>query len=217
MLIPKRYEAIQTHYTSNSRGTRMGRRIIKNVNQLASFLQPPIICVGCGDGFELECLLKHFNISIEENANTKQIVGLEVTKSRVQIGYANNLPVYEGPAENITQFVGEIKYNIYCAHCLEHCFDRDAVIENFKKIALDTIVIVVPIELSGRTRNRAHYAPIPNLGYITNLFGMDWKATTFYRWNIELEGVLILKRDPMNWPERRVDRSSELRVKGQFQ
>lgn len=218
MELPKGYEQIQTRYTSSSRGTRMGRRVANNVAELAPNLKPPIICVGCGDGFEIECMLTHFNISIQENAQSQQIIGLEVTQSRVQIAQAAGLPVYEGPAENIQDIVPEnAKRNIYCAHTLEHCFNSIAVIESFKKVALDTIILIVPVEVKGRTVNRAHYYPIANLGYITNLFGMDWQITTQYRWNIELEGVLILKRKPMNWPVRPGRTfSSELLIKGSF-
>jgi hypothetical protein len=195
----------------------MGRRVARNVAEFAPLLNPPIAMIGCGDGFEVECMLKHFNIPIEQNAVSKQIIGLEVTKNRVEIAQASHLPVYEGSAENILDFVGDIKYNIYCAHTLEHCFNKQATIESFKKIALDTIVIIVPIELRGRTRNRAHYSPISNLGSIANQFGMDWKITMTYRFNIELEGVVILKRDPMNWPVKyKGSRNPELLIKGQF-
>lgn len=210
MDLPKNYEIIQQKYTSNSRGTRMGRRVTKNVVEFAPRLKPPILMVGCGDGLELEYMSKQLNIPATE----EYIKGIEVTSERVAIAQANNLPIVLGAAENILDITGETKYNIYCAHTLEHCFNRNLVIEGFKKVALDTIVIIVPIELSGRTRNRAHYSPISNLGGIANQFGMDWQITSSYRFNIELEGVLILQRDPMNWPKKIAQRSSELRVKG---
>lgn len=219
MELPRNYEIIQQKYTSNSRGTRMGRRVSQNVTECVSYLSPPLVCIGCGDGWEIEVLLKHFGSSIEDNQRTKQIVGVEVTKERVQTALSNNLPVFEGAAENIIEILGETRYNIYCAHTLEHCFNREVVIECFKRVALDTVVIIVPIELGGRTRNRAHYHPIANLGYIANLFGMDWKIVNLsYRWHIELEGLLILKRDSMNWPRKIRDQapSSELLIRGEF-
>lgn len=217
MNLPSGYEQVQTHFTSSSRGTRMGRRVANNVAELAPNLQPPIICVGCGDGLEVEHMLQHFGISVEENAKTQQIIGLEVTNTRVLTARAAGLPVFEGPAENILEVLNGTKRNIYCAHCLEHCFSAPTVIENFKKAALDTIVIVVPIEVKGRTVNKAHYFPIANLGYIANMFGMDWRISITYRWNVELEGVLVLKRDPMNWPSRPGRTfSSELLLKGSF-
>ena len=78
--------------------------------------------------------------------------------------------------------------------------------------------MVVPVELRGRTRNRAHYSPIANLGYIANLFGLDWQVDTKYRWRIELEGIIVAHRDAMNWPDRvkPESRHAELLVKGKF-
>jgi hypothetical protein len=218
MNLPPAYEQIQQNFTSNSRGTRMGKRIARNIAEFAPQLQPPIVCVGCGDGLEVEYLLNHLNIPIQENAVSKKVIGLEVTKSRVAIAQAANLPVYEAAAENIVDIVPEnAKRNVYTAHCLEHCFNRDAVIAAFKQIALDTIIIIVPIELRGRTRNRAHFAPVANLGYLANCFGMDWTITMQFRWNIELEGVLVLKRKPMNWPLKyKGSRNTEFLIKGQF-
>lgn len=216
LVVPANYEEIQQNFTSNSRGTRMGRRAANNVAEFASFLSLPIVMVGCGDGFEIECMLQHFGISIEENARTQQVIGLEITKTRVQTAQAAGLPVYEAPAENILEVLNGTQRTIYCAHTLEHCFSASTVIESFKKAALDTIVIVVPIEIRGRTVNKAHYFPIANLGYIANMFGMNWKITMGYRFNLELEGWIVLKRDPMNWPLRSKDRSSELLIKGAF-
>jgi len=211
--LPKNYEQIQRNYTSDSRGTRMGRRVAKNAQEMAPYLKPPICCVGCGDGWEVEQLSQALGIQRAEIQGN--ILGVEVTKDRVSVAQANNLPVVEGAAENLADIVGDTKYNIYCAHTLEHCFDRKIVVENFKKIALDTIVIIVPVEIRGRTRNRAHYSPISNLGVIANLFGMDWKTVNMsYRYNIELEGVLVLKRDPMNWPRKSEGRSSDLLITG---
>lgn len=213
MDLPKNYEAIQQKYCSSSRGTRMGRRVAQNVVECAQYLKPPILVVGCGDGLEVELLAKELNVPPTENF----IKGIEITPERVEIAKAHNLPVVQGSAEDLPALVGETKYSIYCAHVLEHCFDRNLVIENFKKIALDRIVIIVPVEIRGRTRNRAHYNPIPNLGYLVNLFGMDWKAINIsYRWHIELEGLIVLERDPMNWPRRAQDRTPELLIKGSF-
>ena len=203
--LPKNYEFIQNKYTSSSRGTRMGRRVAKNVTECAQYLKPPVLVVGCGDGFEIECLAQ----SLKIDAVPENILGIEVTSERVETAKAYNLPVVLGAAENIPEIVGDKKYNIYCVHTLEHCFDKKLVIENFKKVALDTIVIIVPIEVRG-TKNRAHFSPIKSMGHISNCFGMDWKVINLsYRWNIEPESLLVLKRDPMNWPKRSV-RSSEL-------
>lgn len=210
---PRNYEFIQTKYTSNSRGTRMGRRIVRNVNEMAQYLKPPVCCVGCGDGWEVEQLAKAMKIPIEKES----IIGAEVTKERVSTALANKVPVIEGMAENLVDLLGEKSYNIYCVHTLEHCYDRDLAIANFKKVAIDTIVIIVPVEVVGRTRNRAHFSPIANMGYIANLFGMDWKVINLsYRWNIELEGVLVLKRNPMNWPNRCKLSRRKLFIKGSF-
>jgi len=187
----------------------MGKRVAKNIAECAQYLKPPILCVGCGDGFEVECLAKGLNVPpLEEH-----VYGVEVTRERVKIAQENKLPVVLGAAENIPEIVGDRKFNIYCAHTLEHCFDIKKVIDNFKKIALDTIVIIVPIELKGRTRNRAHFSPVANLGSISNMFGMDYEITISYNWCIELQGRLIIKKDPMNWPRKIQDRSSELLIK----
>lgn len=213
MNLPKNYEFIQTKYTSSSRGTRMGRRVSKNTAEAAQYLKPPILTVGAGDGWEMEQLAKNLNILPEKGI----IEGIELTKARVDIAKQHNLPIHYGSAENILDIVGDKKYNIYCAHTIEHCTNRELVIENFKKIALDTIVLIVPIEIKGRTGNRAHFSPIANLGYIANLFGMDWKVINMsYRFNIELEGLIVLKKDPMNWPKKSEGRSGELIVKGKF-
>jgi len=208
--LPRNYEAVQTEFTSSSRGTRMGRRITKNISECSQYLQPPVLCVGCGDGWELEQLAKSMNVEPKKNI----IEGIEVTSSRVEIAKQHNLPVHLGSAENMLDIIGDKKFNILCMHTLEHCFNIQLAIENFKKAALDTIVIIVPIEVKGRTRNRAHYSPISGLGKIANMFGMDYEITISYNWCIELQGRLIVKRHLMNWPEKlKGSRSSELLIK----
>lgn len=209
--LPKNYEFIQQKYTSDSRGSRMGRRVLQNVAECAQYLKPPVLLIGCGDGLELECMAKQLNIPATE----EYIMGIEVTPERVATAHANNLPVVLGYAEGMLDIVGDKKYNsVYAAHTLEHCFNRELVIENFKKVALETVVIIVPIEVRGYTKNRAHYSPISNTGSVANCFGMDWKVINLsYRWHIELESLLVMKKDPMNWPKRIEGRSSELLIK----
>lgn len=201
--LPEGYAEQQRRYTSNSRGCRNGERVIRNVQECARYLESPVVCIGCGDGLEVEYLASNlFIVPSKEN-----ILGIEVAKDRVAGAVARGLPVVEGVVENLpdiiqNQYGPDKKMNIYCAHTLEHCFNLDLVIKNMKEVALNTIVIIVPIELSGKSPNIAHYTPIADLGQIANKFGINWKvAMLSYRWNMELEGLLVLKRDPMNWPQ----------------
>ncbi len=201
--LPEGYAEKQRRYTSNSRGCRTGERVIQNVRECAQYLEAPVVCIGCGDGLEVEYLALNLCIA----PSKENILGIEVAKDRVVGAVARKLPVVEGIAENLPdiiykQYGEDRKMNIYCAHTLEHCFALDLVIQNMKEVALNTIVIIVPIELSGKSPNVVHYNPIADLGQIVNKFGINWKvAVLAYRWNMELEGLLVLKRDPTNWPQ----------------
>jgi len=211
--LPKNYEAIQQHYTSNSRGTRMGRRVARNVAEMAQYLKPPILSVGCGDGWELEMLAQTLKVP----ATSEYVRGIEVTAERVTEAQSHQLDVQLGSLENFPELCGEKRYNIYCAHTLEHSFDKVKAIENLKQVALDTVVLIIPVEIHGKSRNRAHYSPIANLGYLANLFGMNWKVVNMmYRWNVELEGVLVLNRNPVTWPAKLAGRTGDLVIPGAF-
>lgn len=204
MEMPEKFAEIQRRYTSNSRGTKAGIRVVSNVNNCAKYLNTPIMCIGCGDGLEVEEMIRCLNIS----PTFDNIIGIEVTPDRVLTAKGRKLPVIEGTVENITniiklQYGCEKKFSVYSAHTLEHTFNLDLAIENIKEIALEIVVIIVPIELSGKSGNIAHNHPIANLGIIVNKFGLDWKVVIMeYRWNTELEGLIVLKRNIMNWPEK---------------
>ena len=108
MKLPTNYEEVQTKLTSNSRGTRNGRRVEQNVFEFARLLDNPIICVGAGDGFEVECMANALHFP----ATKENILGVEVTSERVKVAQSFNLPVVEGAAENLPEIVGDKKYNI---------------------------------------------------------------------------------------------------------
>jgi len=65
--LPKNYAQIQQKYSSSSRGTRMGRRVNINTAECAQYLQPPVLVVGCGDGWELEQLAINMNVEPKKN------------------------------------------------------------------------------------------------------------------------------------------------------
>lgn len=206
MDMPENYEQIQRRFTSNSRGTRMGRRVLENVKECAKYLDPkiPTLCVGCGDGYEIECLqaalsTHHIrnNIATFDSMPTIDVVGIEVSQERVNTAKKRGFNVFQGTAEDLHNVaLNRTKYNIYCAHTLEHCYDQSRVFDNFKKICANTIVIIVPIESRGKSPNKSHYTPIPNLGSIAIHFGMGWRVVNLsYRHHLESEGLLVLTRD----------------------
>ena len=203
LILPENYAKDQRRFTSNSRGTKAGERIIRNVAECSKYLSAPILNIGCGDGFEVEQLCSNLG---DMKATSDNIFGIEVAVDRASYAKKLGLPVVEGVAENMAKHIKEYykydrKFNIYCAHTLEHTFNPYVVISNMKDVALATVVIIVPIELSGKSGNLSHLNPIPNLGIIINQFGLNWKVVhASYRYNQELEGLLVLKRDPMNWP-----------------
>jgi SAM-dependent methyltransferase len=202
--LPKDYAINQRRFTSNSRGTKAGQRVERNVKKYIKYLRPPILSIGCGDGYELEQIAIYNKHILEIN---KAMLGIEVAKDRVL--YAKNkknLPVIEGVVENLpeiikTEYGYDKKFNIYCAHTLEHTFDLDLAINNIKLVCLDNVVIIVPIELSGKSGNASHHNPISNLGIIANKFGIDWTLKLAYNFDQELQGIVVLRRRPVNWPK----------------
>ena len=208
------YIETQQALTSDSRGTRMGKRVIRNVIENIKYLKPPILCVGAGDGYEIEQIAKALDIKPD-------IEGIEITPERVKTAKLNGIWVEEGGAEDIPEvFPGETFNSVYCSHTLEHTRDKVKVIDNFKKICTDTVVIIVPIEprnepFKPSIRNKSHVSPINNLGYLANLFGCNWQVLDMhYCWDLEFQGVLVMKKHPMNWPTKFAHRTGEQNARG---
>lgn len=187
--VPDNYTEIQSKGSVYSRNHKNGSRVRRNVYEFVCYLNPPLLCIGCGDGLELEYFRDYYGL---ENG-TKQILGVDISEDKIQVCLDHGLNADVGTGENIFDIVGDKKYDIYTAHTLEHSFDLKKTLNNYKKIALSTIIIIVPIEVVG-THNKAHLNPISNLSQITRHFGINWRITTFYRFNLQAEGVVIAKR-----------------------
>jgi hypothetical protein len=193
MELPEKYEQIQHNKTSRSRGTRMGQRVTRNVEEfveVAKRLQVPIdnvLCVGAGDGWEVQEFMRFGYTSI----------GVEVAEERCKVAKEHNIDVIYGVVEELSSLFPPKKWNVYCAHTLEHCFNRDLAIEQMMKVTKDWIYIVAPIEPRG-SPNKAHYSPIRDLQGIKDAFSKGWvKIREVHRFNLEPEGSLLFRRvDP---------------------
>jgi hypothetical protein len=188
------YETVQERFCSNSRSgdtaSRMGQRLTKNVLEAVPFFQTrgnnlPILDIGCGDAWGLECF---------KNNGFKDLYGIEVVQSRIDVASKHGFTVYKGMAEDtltvlLKAGLNSKKFNVFCSHVLEHCVDQGKVIEDLKSIS-NIIWIVVPIEPKG-SGNKAHFSPVKNLDQIAKYFDTTWTCLKKEeRFNLEPEGLL---------------------------
>jgi SAM-dependent methyltransferase len=190
------YEKTQLKMCSNSRiaggiePARMGKRLMRNIAEAAPFFlaygnKLPILDVGCGDGWGMECFKSHGFVDM---------IGIELVQERVDIAKKYGFSVFKGVAEDTLKVLQEhalmnVKYNVFISHTLEHCFDQKKVIEDLKTIA-NIFWIIVPIEVTG-SRNYAHKSAIRSLDQLALYFDSTWELLKRdERSNCEPEGLL---------------------------
>jgi len=191
---PPNYEMIQEKFCSNSRSgniaSRMGQRLTKNVMEADPFFKNygnnlPILDIGCGDAWGLECF---------KNSGFKNLYGIEIVQSRIDVALKYGFTVYKGMAEDTIKVLLKAglnakKFNVFCSHVLENCVNQGKVVENLKKIS-NIIWIVVCVEPNG-TANKSHYSPVKNLDQIANYFDSTWTCLKKEeRFNLETEAVI---------------------------
>ena len=173
------YEEIQSVHCDKSRGTEKGSRIFRNIGEVSKFfsIEEPILCVGCGDGLEVEAW-KLLGYTVK---------GVEVDQKKTKIAIEHNCDVVRCLIE---EYNPSEKANIFCSHTLEHCKNKELILNKFVNIALSTICIIVPIERF-HTKNPSHFSQIKSLSELK----LDWTIVMCVeRYNNEPEGVKIWKR-----------------------
>ena len=174
--------AIQNKFCDMSRKTDKSFKILKNVGEVAYHFpfDEPILCVGCGDGFELDAW---------KLLGFKDVKGIDVDPEKVAIAKSCGC---DAEVASIEDYTFDEKINIYCSHTLEHCKDIDNIFEIFERNFLSVICVIVPIEKQG-TKNPSHLSPIFSLYDIC--WGIqDKKVVRCYEnHNYELQGIVVWK------------------------
>lgn len=181
-------EILQDLYCDPSRGTNKGARILRNVGECAPFFsrEEKVLCVGCGDGLELQAweLLGY------------KVIGLDISKAKAVVAKAHGCTIWRSEAHNLIDIsMGVHDFaNIYCAHTLEHLRQPQRMVAAFARLAVRTIAIIVPLEPKG-TKNPSHHMAVRRIGDIQILGWRVVKAEE--RYNHEPEGVIIFaKQEP---------------------
>ena len=147
---------------------------MRNVGEAAQYFpeDEPILCVGSGDGFEIQAwMLLGFEAS-----------GYEISSSKIKIAAGHGISTFD-------QGLGDIyPHNIYCAHTLEHLDNPSEYMKIFSRLAISTICVIFPIEPNG-SKNPSHLSPIGSIHDI-NFPGFDILLKK-ERWNDEREGIII--------------------------
>ncbi len=176
-------EKLQATHCDMSRNTNKAPKILKNIGGVCHHfpIDEPILCVGCGDGLEID---------IWKSIGFKSVSGIDLDSEKVEIANNCNCDVRKLSVEEHTNTFG-IRNNIYCAHVLEHCQDVKVVLEKFKKIALSTICVIIPIE-KNVTKNPSHLSPVRS---VADLSIKGWRVVRMYEnFNYELQGIVVWKR-----------------------
>ena len=192
-------EENQRKLCSNSRKNhsaipdRMGRRVIRNINEAYRFFEgygSSVLDVGCGDGLGIA----HF-----KELGMAQAYGIEFVQERVDTARSFGLDVIKGMAEDLSAY-GNRTVNIFCSHTLEHTLDFKKAIEEIKRVAYMLVWIIVPIEAN--TKNGAHHSPIRSLSQIREHFPeTDWiKIKEVYKSDLEPEGIIAFVRNIVALP-----------------
>lgn len=201
------YEDIQRRFCSNSSGgqksgdrpSRMGLRAIRNARESAHFLRDPVLVIGCGDGTEM--------LTMIETGIVTDVIGVEIVRERVARGREAGLRIRQGNVDQLlTHSLGlhGKKFDVHASHIFEHCRNLDRSIFNVTQLMGigNRISIFTPIEPKG-TGNKAHFSPIPSLGFLYDKFadsfssGFSFRVLFMeYRFDLELEGVMILEKIP---------------------
>lgn len=175
-------KGLQDAHCDNSRCTSKGYRILRNIGQMSKYFprDEPIMCVGSGDGLEVEAwrLLGY------------DAVGLDISTSKVEVSRQHGIPSTDVPIEAVNEF--DRPYNIYCAHTLEHCESIEGILCLFEKTAISTICIIIPIEKRG-TRNPSHLSPFWSLDELRIKSDYFSEVLRVERYNDELEGAVVWK------------------------
>lgn len=199
---PDDYENIQRRFCSNSSHgggdlTRMGQRAVRNAVEALQWLHPSILCVGCGDGAEMQAMK-------DAGMAADQLLGVEVVDTRVETAKSRGFNVVHSSAEDMIEHV-DGEYDIYVGHTLEHTYDLLKAINSIKSLCSKRIVIIVPIEFRGTSGNKAHFTPVRSLGWLYDVFSPfnpkvdkeTWKVLlAMYRYNLESEGIMVLEKIP---------------------
>jgi 2-polyprenyl-3-methyl-5-hydroxy-6-metoxy-1,4-benzoquinol methylase len=164
-----------------TRKTSKAYKCLKNVADVAYHypIDEPILCVGCGDGFEVEIF----------NLLGFKAFGIDVDPEKINIAKSHGLNVKLSMIEDLDP---NERHNIYCAHTLEHCEKYRQVLEKLKNIMLSTMVVIIPIEKNG-TNNPSHLSPIRSL---SDLELKNLKMVRCYEnFNYEFQGVIVWKEE----------------------
>jgi hypothetical protein len=171
-------EKLQDDHCDFTRGTNKRFRVLRNVGEAAKYfpIDEPIICIGSGDGFEVEVWkLLGFNA-----------FGCEISTRKRIIAKAFGVT-------SVTNFAdSQGRCNIYCAHTIEHMKQAQLEINNWTKRVKTVICCIFPIEPMG-TRNPSHLSPIKSLN--TLKFPNMEILLKQERFNDEREGIIIARRN----------------------
>jgi hypothetical protein len=170
-------EKLQDQHCDETRTTSKRFRVMRNVGESAPYFpeDEPILCVGSGDGFEVQAWkLLGFDVS-----------GYEISSSKIRIAAKHSIATFYQGLEKL------YPYNIYCAHTIEHFDNSSEYIRIFSKLAISTVCLIFPIEPYG-SNNPSHLSPVGSIHDI-DLPGFKIMLKK-ERWNDEREGIIIWKR-----------------------
>jgi hypothetical protein len=161
-------EKLQDEHCDETRNTEKRFRVLRNVGEAAPYfpINEPVLCYGSGDGFEVQVWsLLGF-----------EAYGYDISSHKNKLAQSHGVEIKK-----------DIKANVYCAHTLEHLYDRDAQIKRMISNCISTVCFIFPIEPNG-SKNPSHLSPIKSINDIVVPMNIMVK---YERWNDEKEGIII--------------------------
>jgi len=175
--------SLQSSHCDMSRKTDKSFKILKNIGEVAYYFprHEPLLCVGCGDGFELDTwkLLGY-----------KDVKGIDIDPEKIAIAKSFGCNAEVCSIEDYWE-EDEIDRNIYCAHTLEHCVNADEIMRKLCSMTLSTLCVIFPIEKKG-TKNPSHISPIKSLADID--YDYLKPVRLYENHNYELQGIIVCRR-----------------------
>lgn len=126
-----------TKYQSFETGTLDGELQIKSLGELFLNINKDkkILDVGCGDGVALNWFKDNGYVFVQ---------GIEGNPNKLERAKKSGFVTYEGDIHDLSKIIDDKFDVIYCSHVLEHMFNPDVVIEEFKKLLnFDGIIIII--------------------------------------------------------------------------
>lgn len=136
------YVKLQEEHNDWSHNSKWGDQMVEAITEY--FKDKPkiasIIDLGCGEGRGIETLL---------NMGFNYLYGMDIAKNKVEKGFSNNLPIYQGDFHDLSRFENKEFDYLFCSHAIEHALDSGKVIKGALRIAKNGLFIT-PIDSSSQ-------------------------------------------------------------------